>query len=89
MKKNDEHLDVESAYKMVIGEEDTSIDKPEIELRFSNNLATEFANTVNSFTQVCAKIVEKRNVDKNLYDKFNDLLAKIKNLADAARNSIS
>ena len=61
--------------------------KPEAkdtDMKFSVDLATEFSNTINEFTTVCAKIVEKRIIDKDLSDKFYDLYAKIKNLADAA-----
>ena len=87
--KSIEQIDAESAYKMVIGEEDeVSIDKPEIELKFSNNLALEFANTMNLFTRICARMVEKKTIDEETYDKFSVLHSKIKNLVDAARNSI-
>lgn len=56
----------------------------EVEMKFSVDLATEFSNTINEFTSVCSKIVEKRNIDKETSDKFYDLYSKIKNLADAA-----
>ena len=64
-----------------------NIDSSEIELKFSNNLASEFIRTVNEFTSVCAKMVKDRSVSKDLYKKFDDLNSKIKNLTDAARNS--
>lgn len=60
----------------------------EADMKFSIDLATEFSNTVNEFTNVCAKIVEVRNVNKETSDKFYDLYAKIKNLADAASKTI-
>lgn len=56
----------------------------EYEMKFSVDLATEFSNTINEFTNICSKIVELRNIDKELSDKFYDLYSKIKNLADAA-----
>lgn len=56
----------------------------EADLKFSIDLATEFSNTVNQFTNVCAKMVETRMVNKTIADKFYDLHAKIKNLAEAA-----
>ena len=56
----------------------------DIDMKFSPELASEFINTINEFTTVCAKIVKVKNVDKELSDTFYDLYAKIKNLADAA-----
>ena len=56
----------------------------EAEMKFSIDLATEFSNTINQFTSVCAKIVEARIVNKETADKFYDLYGKIKCLADAA-----
>lgn len=58
--------------------------KTDVDMKFSVDLATEFSNTVNEFTSVCAKIVEGRLISKDLSDKFYDLYSKIKNLADAA-----
>lgn len=69
--------------------DEQSVEKQNLEMKFSNNIASEFTQTMNEFTAVCAKMIEKRSVDKDLYDKFNDLHAKIKNLVDAARNSKS
>ena len=86
MKTKSENLDVESAYRMIM--EGETEEKPEIELKFSDNLATEFANTINLFTKVCEKMVQNTAVDKDTFTRFDDLLAKIKNLADAARNSV-
>lgn len=54
------------------------------EMKFSVDLATEFSNTINQFTNVCAQIVKTRVIDKETSDKFYDLYGKIKNLADAA-----
>lgn len=56
----------------------------EFDMKFSVDLATEFSNTINEFTTVCAKIVEKRIINKELSDKFYEIYGKIKNLADAA-----
>jgi hypothetical protein len=69
-------------------EEKKSGESGEADMKFSIDLATEFSNTVNEFTNVCAKIVEIRNVNKETSDKFYDLYAKIKNLADAASKTI-
>lgn len=55
-----------------------------IDMKFSVDLATEFSNTINEFTTICAQIVEKRVINKELSDRFYDIYAKIKNLADAA-----
>ena len=76
---------LKEVYKDIISEE--QIDSSEIELKFSNNLASEFIRTVNEFTSVCAKMVKNRSVSKDLYKKFEDLSSKIKNLTDAAKNS--
>lgn len=72
-------------YRNLIMEDDISGD--EIELKFSNNLASEFIRTVNEFTSICAKMVKQRSVSKELYKKYDELNAKIKNLTDAAKNS--
>lgn len=76
---------LKEVYKDLITED--NIDSSEIELKFSNNLASEFIRTVNEFTSVCAKMVKDRSVSKDLYKKFDDLNSKIKNLTDAAKNS--
>lgn len=76
---------LKEVYKDLITED--NINSSEIELKFSNNLASEFIRTVNEFTSVCAKMVKDRSVSKDLYKKFDDLNSKIKNLTDAARNS--
>lgn len=60
----------------------------EADMKFSIDLATEFSNTVNEFTNICAKIVETRMVNKEVTDKFYDLHAKIKNLAEAASKTL-
>lgn len=56
----------------------------EADMKFSVDLATEFSNTINEFTTICAKIVETRVINKELSDKFYEIYGKIKNLADAA-----
>lgn len=61
--------------------------KGEADLKFSIDLATEFSNTVNQFTVVCAKIVQNRMIDKNTSDKVYNLMGKIKDLLDAARKN--
>jgi predicted phage-related endonuclease len=76
---------LKEVYKDIITED--QVDSSDIELKFSNNLASEFIRTVNEFTSVCAKMVKNRSVSKDLYKKFDDLSSKIKNLTDAAKNS--
>jgi predicted phage-related endonuclease len=76
---------LKEVYKDIITE--NQVDSSDIELKFSNNLASEFIRTVNEFTSVCAKMVKNRSVSKDLYKKFDDLNSKIKNLTDAAKNS--
>jgi hypothetical protein len=77
--------EINEAYSNLLYEE--SIPESDIELKFSNNLASEFIRTVNEFTSVCAKMVKNRSVSKNLYQKYDDLSSKIKNLVEAAKNS--
>lgn len=74
------------SYSEIIKEESSS-DNDSYELVFSSNLAAEFTHTVNEFTGVCAKMVQQKNINKDLSDKFDDLYSKIKNLVDAAKNS--
>ena len=77
--------EINEAYSDLLYEE--SIPESDIELKFSNNLASEFIRTVNEFTSVCAKMVKNRSVSKDLYQKYDDLSSKIKNLVEAAKNS--
>lgn len=58
------------------------------DLKFSADLASEFGNTVNQFTKVAAEVVKQRSINKETSDKIYDLMAKIKNLLDAAGKSI-
>lgn len=82
-------LSYKNAYKEIIGEanDEDSLENSSYELIFSSNLAAEFTRTVNEFTSICAKMVQNKNVNKELADKFDDLYSKIKNLVDAAKNS--
>lgn len=77
--------EINEAYSDLIYE--GSIPESDIELKFTNNIANEFIRTVNEFTSVCAKMVKNRSVSKKLYQKYDDLNSKIKNLVDAAKNS--
>ena len=79
-------MSFKDAYSEVLSEEAAAANN-DYELIFSSNLASEFTHTVNEFTNVCAKMVQKRNINKDLAEKFNDLYSKIKNLVDAAKNS--
>lgn len=64
--------------------EKTEVSNDDADMKFSIDLATEFSNTINEFTNICAKMVEKRIINKDMSDRFYDLYSKIKNLADAA-----
>ena len=77
--------EINEAYGELLYEE--SLPESDIELKFTNNLANEFIRTVNEFTSVCAKMVKNRSVSKYLYQKYDDLSSKIKNLVEAAKNS--
>lgn len=58
------------------------------QLKFSADLASEFGNTVNQFTKTAAEVIKQRSINKETSDKIYDLMAKIKNLLDAAGKSI-
>ena len=58
------------------------------QLKFSADLASEFGNTVNQFTKTAAEVIKQRAINKETSDKIYDLMAKIKNLLDAAGKSI-
>ena len=81
-------MTINNVYQEVINEqnEDIEMDKPEIELKFSENLADEFVTTLNKFTAICAKMVKRKAVSKEAFDKFDYLYDKIKNLVNAAKN---
>ena len=76
-------------YNKIISEDDSknSSDNSSYELVFSSNLASEFTRTINEFTNICAKMVQEKNINKDLADKFDEIYSKIKNLFDAAKNS--
>lgn len=59
-----------------------------VELNFSVELATEFSNTVNQFTKLCADVVKNRSVKKNISDDLDKLMGKIKNIVQAAEKSV-
>lgn len=63
-------------------------DNTDKELELSNELSAELINTINEFTQIASKIVKNHSVNKETSDKCYNLLSKIKNLLDAAKNSI-
>ena len=79
-------MSFKDAYSEVLNE-DAAAKNDAYELTFSSNLASEFTHTINEFTGICAKMVQKRNITKDLADKFDELYSKIKNLVDAAKNS--
>lgn len=59
-----------------------------IEMNFSIPLAQEFVQTVNTFTKLCAEIVQKRSVPKDTADKLDKYMKKIKNIVSAAEESV-
>ena len=67
--------------------EEKEVDKSNIALKFTNNLAAEFVQVMNEFSKIGAEMVKTRDVDKDKLDKFKDLHSKIKNLIDASENS--
>ena len=75
---------LKEVYKDIITED--QVDSSDIELKFSNNLASEFIRTVNEFTSVCAKMVMNRSVSKDLYKKIDDLNSKIKSFQFLKKN---
>lgn len=81
-------LTYNTIYEEILTEEDkTTKNNSSYELVFSSNLASEFTRTVNEFTSICAKMVQEKNINKELADKFDETYSKIKNLVDAAKNS--
>ena len=81
---NEDENTVESVPEEVKVEEKIEVTPEDVDMKFSPELASEFINTINKFTTVCAKIVKVKTVGKELSDDFYDLYAKNKNLADAA-----
>ena len=81
-------LTYNTIYEEILSEaEETTKDNSSYELIFSSNLASEFTRTVNEFTSICAKMVQEKNINKELAEKFDESYSKIKNLVDAAKNS--
>lgn len=74
-------------YEEIMAEDNEKSNNSSYELIFSSNLAAEFTRTVNEFTSICAKMVQEKNINKDLADKFDETYSKIKNLVDAAKNS--
>lgn len=68
--------------------EDT-IEKPEIEMRLSENLAIELTETLNSFTAICAKVVKRKYATADTLDRLENLYSKIKDLISAGKNSVT
>lgn len=85
LEMGDEQLDAEPQAEydpQNYGQENT------VELNFSVELATEFSNTVNQFTKLCADVVQNRSVKKNISDDLDKLMGKIKNIVQAAEKSV-
>ncbi len=68
--------------------ENAEIEREDVKLRLSNNLAIELTNTLNEFTATCSKVVKRKYATDDLLDKLETELDKIKNLINAAKSSI-
>jgi len=75
-----------NAYEKIVSEQ-SEAPVSEYEFRLSNDICEELTRTVNSFTSIMAKIVKRKGATEELYDKFQNSYAKIKNLIDAAKNT--
>lgn len=94
----DQEDDVEDEDDFSFDDEDDGLaDQPQseynpdvqnIEMNFSIPLAQEFVQTVNQFTKLCAEIVQKRSVPKDSADKLDKYMRKIKNIVQAAEDSV-
>lgn len=71
----------------ILTEEDAK-DTSNIKLKFSNDLAQEFASTINQFTDVCAKVVQTKAVTEQEYDKLKHIYEKIEDLLNAAEKNV-
>lgn len=92
--EEDQDFDLEMGDEQLDAEPQTEYDPQNygqenvVELNFSVELATEFSNTVNQFTKLCADVVKNRSVKKNISDDLDKLMGKIKNIVQAAEKSV-
>ena len=68
---------------------EAEIEKADVEMRLSNNLAVELTETLNSFTAICAKVVKRKYATADTLDKLENLYSKIKDLISAGKNSVN
>lgn len=66
-----------------------TIEKSDVEMRLSNNLAVELTETLNSFTAICAKVVKRKYATSDTLDRLENLYSKIKDLISAGKNSVN
>lgn len=66
-----------------------TIEKADVEMRLSNNLAVELTETLNSFTAICAKVVKRKYATSDTLDRLENLFSKIKDLISAGKNSVN
>ena len=76
-------------------DEPQSQDNPEdlnpqnqVAFNFPDALLTEFINTVNQFTRLCAEVVQNKSVTQDKSQQLDKLVGKIKNLLQAAQKSV-
>lgn len=60
----------------------------EVAFNFPDPLLTEFINTVNQFTRLCANVVQNKSVTVDKSKNLDKLIGKIKNLLQAAEKSV-
>ena len=93
-------MTLNNAYERLINEQNTAesepkaaeeetVEREDIEMRLSTNLATELTETLNSFTAVCAKVVKRKYATSDTLDRLENLYSKIKDLLSAGKNSVS
>ena len=71
------------------GEREEAVEREDIEMRLSSNLAVELTETLNAFTAVCAKVVKSGYATSDTLDRLEGLYSKIKDLISAGKNSVS
>lgn len=60
----------------------------QVAFNFPDALLTEFINTVNQFTRLCAEVVQNKSVTQDKSQQLDKLVGKIKNLLQAAQKSV-
>ena len=83
--QGDEQLDAEPESQTNPQELNT---QNEVAFNFPDALLTEFINTVNQYTRLCADIVQNKSVTKSKQQNLDKLVGKMKNLIQAAQKSV-